>query len=62
MRKARIFIIRAVLSVLFSYGASYLFFRNLSPSFVLGLAAFMLILAYIIEYVRNRDKQKGGPS
>ena len=57
MRKIRILIIRAALSVLFSYAACYIFFRTTSPSRVLGLALFMLGLAYIIEYVRNRDKE-----
>jgi hypothetical protein len=58
MKKLRIFIMRAVLSILFSYAANFIFFRNTSPSRVLGLAAFMLGLAYVIAYVRNKEKRE----
>ena len=60
MKKIRILLIRAGLSILFSYIACLIFFRNDSPSRVLGLAAFMFVLAYIIEYVRNRQKSEEG--
>lgn len=60
MKKFRILLIRAALSVLFSYAACFVFFRTTAPSRVLGLAAFMLVLAYIIEYIRNREKSGEG--
>jgi uncharacterized membrane protein len=58
MKKIRIILIRAALSIFFSYAASFIFFRNTSPIRVFGLAALMLGLAYVIEYVRNKEKRE----
>ena len=52
----QIFIIRALLSVIFALLISRFFFQNTTTIKVAGLASVMLGLAYVLEYFRKREK------
>ena len=56
MGKFYIFAIRFVLSVMFAALISRFFFQKMPVIKVFGLAAILLGLAYIFEYLRTRDK------
>ena len=56
MRKLAIFAIRFILSVIFAFLVSQFFFQNLAVIKVFGLALILLGLAYLLEYLRKRDK------
>jgi len=49
--------IRLILSVVFAFIASRIFFRDTSLWKVGGLALLMLGLAYLTEYLRRRDRR-----
>jgi hypothetical protein len=53
------FIIRALLSIFFSFALSYFFFKDLSVVRVGGLAAVLMGFAYLFEYTKKRDKGGG---
>jgi hypothetical protein len=52
-----IFLIRLVVSVVLAFLISRLFFQGTSLVKILGLAAIMLILAYLFEYTRRKDRK-----
>lgn len=53
-----IFLIRLVVSVVLAFLISRLFFQGTSLVKILGLAAIMLILAYLFEYTRRKDRKR----
>jgi len=59
MKKARIVVIRLILSAVFAVIISRLFFSHMSAWTVIGLGAALFGFAYLFEYVRNRDKRGG---
>ena len=59
MKKSRIIIIRLILSGIFAFIISRLFFQNMSALKVIGLGVVMFGFAYLFEYVRKRDKEGG---
>ena len=52
-----IFLIRLVVSIVLAFLISRLFFQGASLVKILGLAAIMLILAYLFEYTRRKDRK-----
>jgi hypothetical protein len=50
-----IFVIRLILSVGFAFITCRIFFRGTALINVLGLAAILLGLAYLFEYLKRRD-------
>ncbi|HEJ83469.1 MAG: hypothetical protein K9N21_12850 [Deltaproteobacteria bacterium] len=59
MKKIRIVVIRLILSGIFAFVISRLFFESMSATKVLGLGVALFGFAYLFEYVRIRNK-KGG--
>ena len=59
MKKSRIIIIRLILSGIFAFIISRLFFQNMSALKVIGLGIVMFGFAYLFEYIRKRDKEGG---
>lgn len=56
MKKYRIVVIRLVLSGIFAFVISRLFFDDMSVAKILGLGVALFGFAYLFEYVRNRNK------
>ncbi len=52
-----IFLIRLVVSIIVAFLISRLFFQGASMVKILGLAAVMLILAYLFEFTKRKDKK-----
>ena len=52
-----IFLIRLVVSVILAFLISRLFFQSASMVKILGFAAIMLILAYLFEFTRRKDRK-----
>ena len=52
-----IFLIRLVVSIIVAFLISRLFFQGASMVKILGLAAIMLILAYLFEFTRRKEKK-----
>lgn len=46
-------------SVLLAYVIGLLFFKDSGLTKVLALALIMLILSYVFEYTKKRDREKG---
>ncbi len=57
MKKTRIIVIRLVLSGIFAFVISRIFFDNMSATRVLGLGLALFGFAYLFEWVRDRDKK-----
>ena len=53
-----VFLVRAVLSVGAAFLLSYMYFGGVQWITVLGLAAFMLVVAYVLEGLRKRRGPK----
>jgi len=51
-----IFIIRAILGVAFSVVISRVFFNEIQIINVAGLSIFLVGMAYVVEFFRNRKK------
>jgi FtsH-binding integral membrane protein len=51
-----IFLIRLVVSVVVAFLISRLFFQSASAPKILGLAGIMLILAYLFEFTRRKER------
>jgi hypothetical protein len=51
-----LFLIRLVLSLLFAFLATRIFFGQVAHIKVFGLAMILLALAYLFEYLRKREK------
>lgn len=56
MRKVCIFFYRLVLAAVLAVAISYLFFKDVPWTWTIILAVVMLILAYLFEYHRKKDK------
>ena len=56
MGKLQIFFIRLILSGIFAFLLSRIFFQDMAVEKIFGLALIMLGLAYLLEYLRKRDK------
>ncbi|MCP4666678.1 MAG: hypothetical protein GY849_09940 [Deltaproteobacteria bacterium] len=54
-----IFVIRLILSVGFAFITMRIFFQNTSLINVFGLAVILLGLAYLFEFLKRRDGDKG---
>jgi hypothetical protein len=61
MRKLYILLMRMVLAVLLAYFIVRIFFEGASALRVIGLAAIMLLLAYLFEYTRRKRGTHGNP-
>ncbi len=55
MGKMQKLAIRLVLSVVFAFIVTRLFFHNMATTKVLGLALVFFGLAYLFEYLRKQD-------
>lgn len=53
-----VFIIRAVMGVIFGIFLSKFFYPNAPLIFIVGLCSSLVVLAYVTEYLRQRSKQK----
>ena len=54
MNQLTIFFIRAVVGLAIAAILTRMFFGKIDPLYVLGLAIFMIGLAYLAEYLRSR--------
>ena len=52
-----VFLIRLVVSVILAFLISRLFFQGASIVKILGFAAIMLVLAYLFEFTRRKDRK-----
>ena len=57
MPKYQIFVIRAIVGLGIAVVMSRFFFHRIDPFTVGGLAIFMVGMAYVTEYFRNRPKK-----
>ena len=53
-----IFVIRAILGAAFAVFLSRFFYPGANPAYVAGLGIFMVGMAYILEYWKNRKSEK----
>ena len=51
------FLLRLVLSIILAYIISIFFFKGLHPLRTSLLAAVMLVLAYLFEYTKKRNRE-----
>lgn len=51
-----VLLLRLILAVLLAFLIGRFFFSGTSMFNILGLAAIMLVLAYLFEYTRKKDK------
>ena len=58
MNRRNVFIIRAVLGVAFGILMSKFFYPQAPLLFIVGLCAALVVLAYVTEYLRQRNKEK----
>ena len=56
MHEASLFIMRVCLGGLFAYIATRIFRPEADIGFVAGLTAFIVIMAYLLEFLRTRNK------
>ena len=56
--KSQVFVIRAILGVGFGVVLWRLFYPKAPVVFVIGLCATLVALAYLTEYLRNRNKAR----
>ncbi len=63
MNRRNVFLIRAIMGVLFGIFLSKFFYPNAPLIFIIGLCAALVVLAYVTEALRRRSKDKsvGGP-
>ena len=59
MTKFHILVIRLVLGLVLSVIMSRFFFGEITPLSVGGLMIFLVGMAYVTEYMRNRKKKPG---
>ena len=52
-----IFLIRMVVSIILAFLISRFFFQGASMVKILGLAAIMLILAYLFEFTKRKERK-----
>jgi hypothetical protein len=53
----QIFVIRAVVGLAFAMFATKVFYGNINPYYVVGLAVILVGLAYFAEFLRNRKSR-----
>jgi ABC-type Mn2+/Zn2+ transport system permease subunit len=58
VNRRNVFIIRAVLGVVFGILMSKFFYPQAPLLFIVGLCAALVVLAYVTEYLRQRSKEK----
>jgi uncharacterized membrane protein HdeD (DUF308 family) len=56
MARFNIFIMRIVLGAFFAVVLTRFFYGRVEPVYVVGLAVFLVGMAYVMEYFRNRRK------
>jgi hypothetical protein len=59
MTKFHILVIRLVLGLVIAVIMSRVFFGEITPLSVGGLMIFLVGMAYVMEYMRNRNKKPG---
>jgi uncharacterized membrane protein HdeD (DUF308 family) len=57
MSAFQLFVIRAVLGVVFAVIATRMWFGEVAIGYVIGLAVIMVGLAYFAEYLRHRKRR-----
>ena len=57
LNSLQIFVIRAILAVVFAVVATRMFFGKIDPLNIAGLAIILLGLAYFAEYLRHRKNR-----
>ena len=57
MTKFHIFVIRAILSLVFAVIATRMFYGRVAIPYVVGLSIIMLGLAYFAEFLRHRKNR-----
>ncbi len=57
LNSLQIFVIRAILAVVFAVVATRMFFGKIEPLNIAGLAIILLGLAYFAEYLRHRKNR-----
>jgi ABC-type Mn2+/Zn2+ transport system permease subunit len=62
VNKNQIFIIRAILGVVFGVILTRFFFPEASVIFIVGLCTALVALAYLTEYLRNRSRARSKKS
>jgi F0F1-type ATP synthase assembly protein I len=58
VNRRNVFIIRAVMGVVFGILLSKFFYPQAPLLFIVGLCAALVVLAYVTEYLRQRNKEK----
>lgn len=53
-----VFLIRLVVSIILAFLISRLFFQGASMYKILGLAAIMLVLAYLFEFTKRKGRER----
>ena len=56
MNQFQIFVIRAIVGLVFAVIATRMFYGRINPLYVAGLAIILVGLAYFAEYLRKRKK------
>ena len=57
MTGLHIFVIRAILAIVFAVIATRMFFGKVDPLYISGLAVILLGLAYFAEFLRHRKNR-----
>ncbi|UCG04966.1 MAG: hypothetical protein JSV83_13660 [Desulfobacterales bacterium] len=57
MNQFQIFIIRAIIGVVFAVIATRMFYGKVNPIYVAGLAVILVGLAYFAEFLRHRKSR-----
>lgn len=52
-----VFLIRLVVSIILAFLIGRLFFQGASMYKIFGLAAIMLVLAYLFQFTRRKDRE-----
>lgn len=60
MNKILIFILRLILAMAFSVVLTRMFHPEKSIFFMVGIAMFLIGMAYILEYVKKKDADSNG--
>jgi F0F1-type ATP synthase assembly protein I len=58
VNRRNVFIIRAVMGVVFGIFLSKFFYPKAPLIFIIGLCAALVVLAYVTEHLRQRSKDK----
>ena len=58
VNRRNVFIIRAIMGVVFGILLSKFFYPQAPLLFIVGLCAALVVLAYVTEYLRQRSKEK----